>query len=216
MSAVHHSLMRSAQPAPSTRAGSSNGVRKSVPLQQQTGCCNSLQAGASQWSMQTSPSTEEGSPPSQPLSSKHPVPEHGPARPHQHSSKLVPIKNLTFLPPIKPPQHHPRLCEHLCGSMKASDQGAVCENDGFLASGTRWGPECPVYPTALSSKCPTCQHSLSLFSTMSLSDPKRPQGPVSSKRDTAHCSSFSMGRSPAPALRSTAAVGAHGPGCLFS
>lgn len=204
-----------------------------------------LQADASEWTVlsavQKTPShlllaekIEEEKTPSHPhhLFSKYSVSENRPTKPQKHShrpnSTVVPIKNIKFLPPIKSPHLNSKFGGQLCSGKKASEGEALHEN-GFMfdkkseTGGTRGSPvantEFPTYSAALMSKYHTCQHNLNLFSTVSVSVPKRYRAPISSKPDTVHCSSYSMGKSLTPALHSTAAVGAQGhlqPSCLFS
>lgn len=147
--------------------------------------------------------------------SKYGVPESRPTKPQKHrpSNTVIPIKNFTFLPPIKS-QH---LNLQKAGGKKAPE-GETAEESCFVFDkksgmrGTRADPiaEPPAYSTALASKYRTCQHNPHphLFSTVSVSIPKRYQVPLSSKADTVHRSSYSVGRSLTQALHTGAAAGA--------
>lgn len=128
------------------------------------------------------------------------VSENRPTKPPKHSrrpnSTVVPIKNFTFLPPIKSPHLNPRFAGQLC----------VTRGAGLDAVANI---EFSTYSAALTSKYQPGQHNLSLFSPGSVSVPKRLQVPVP-KPDK-----YSLGRS----LHSTTAAGAQGqmqPGYLFS
>lgn len=220
----------------------SNSFKNAVLSKQQTGCWSNtaaaaLQADASEWTVLSAVQKtashllldakieEENAPYC--LSSKYSVSENRPTKPQKHShrpnSTVVPIKNFTFLPPIKSPHLNPKFGGQLCNVKKASEGEDFHEN-GFTSDtksetrGTRLDPVAntvPTYSAALTSKYKTCQHNLNLFSSASVSVPKRYQVPMSSKPDTVHCTSYSMGKS----LQSTTAVGAQGhmhPSYMFS
>lgn len=151
------------------------------------------------------------------LPSKYSVAENRPTKPQKHSHRpkntVVPIKNFTFLPPIKSPHLNPQR-----GSGKRAPEGEAMEDSCFMfdkKSGTRGtrvdpvaNPELPTYSAALTSKYRTCQHNPHLFSAVSVSIPKRYQVPMSPKPDTENRTSFSMGKSLTQALHSGTAVGA--------
>lgn len=233
-----------------SHTGPSNSFKKNSSLNQQMGCWSNtavaaLQADASEWTVlhavQKTAShllleerLKEENTHLQPhyLSSKYSVSENRPAKPQKHNhrpnSTVVPIKNFTFLPPIKSPHLNPKLGGQLCNDKKATEDEALLEN-GLMCDkknemrGPRVDPvantEFSTYSAALTSKYQTCQHNLNLFSAVNVSVPKRFQVPMSSKRDTVHCTSYSMGKSITPALHSTTAVGAQGhmhPSYLFS
>lgn len=221
----------------------SNSFKNAMLLKQQAGCSSNtavadLQADASEWTVLSAvqktashllldAKIEEENTPYY-LSSKYSVSENRPTKPQKHSrrpnSTVVPIKNFTFLPPIKSPHLNPKFGGQLCNVKKASEGEAFDENCFTCAMrsetrGTRADPvantEFSTYSAALTSKYQTCQHNLHLFSSVSVSVPKRYQVPMSSKPDTVHCTSYSMGKS----LHSTTAVGAQShmhPSYLFS
>ncbi|XP_031169959.1 uncharacterized protein LOC116060511 isoform X2 [Sander lucioperca] len=146
--------------------------------------------------------------------------ENRPTKPEKHrhrpNNTVVPIKNFTFLPPIKSPHLSPQKVIQLC-SGKTAPEGEPIEENGFMfdkKNGTRGtrvdpiaNPELPAYSAALTSKYRACQHNLHLFSAVRVSIPKRYQVPMSSKPDTLHCSSYSMGKSLTQALHSNTAAG---------
>lgn len=116
---------------------------------------------------------------------KHQKPNH---RPH---NAVLPIKNFTFLPPIASLHLNPQRV----GGKRAAEGETMDENCFIfdLKGGARGTRTEPV--ANLTSKYRTCQHDPHLFSAASMSLHKRCQVPVSSRRDTAHHTSFSMGRS---------------------
>ncbi|XP_031615418.1 uncharacterized protein LOC116335795 [Oreochromis aureus] len=69
------------------------------------------------------------------LSSKYSVPENKPAKPRKHShrpnNRVVPIKNFTFLPPIKPPHLIAKASDHLCRHKKTPEK-QTSEKNCFL------------------------------------------------------------------------------------
>ena len=116
---------------------------------------------------------------------KHQKPSH---RPH---NAVLPIKNFTFLPPISSLRLNP---QRVGGKRVA--EGETIEENCFifdLKSGTRGTRLEPV--ANLTSRYGTCRHDPHLFSAASISLHKRCQVPVSSRRDTAHHTSFSVGKS---------------------
>ncbi|KAF1392941.1 hypothetical protein PFLUV_G00033250 [Perca fluviatilis] len=147
--------------------------------------------------------------------------ENRPTKPEKHrhrpNNTVVPIKNFTFLPPIKSPHLSPQKVIQLC-SGKTAPGGEPIEENGFMfdkKSGTRGtrvdpiaNPELPTYSAALTSKYRACQHNLHLFSAVHVSIPKRYQVPMSSKPDTLHRASYSTGKSLTQALHSNTAAGA--------
>ncbi|XP_008292980.1 uncharacterized protein C16orf46 homolog [Stegastes partitus] len=167
---------------------------------------------------------EEGTP-LQPrhLPSKYSVSEntHTKAQKHSHrpNNTVVPIRNFTFLPPIKAPHLNPRVYGHLCRPKKAAE-GETSEESCFVLdkkSGTRRADaaatsDLPVYSAALTSKHQTCQHNPQFLSAVSVSVPKRYQVPASPKPDTVHRASYSMSKS---LSRAIAQPHMH-PSCLFS
>ncbi|XP_040008022.1 uncharacterized protein LOC120803526 [Xiphias gladius] len=166
------------------------------------------------------------------LSSKYSVSDNRPTKPQKHSHRpnntVVPIKNFTFLPPIKSPHLSPKVGGQLCSGKKASEAETLEENCFMFdkkseTRGTRVDPaantELPSDSAALTSKYRTCQHNPHLFSAISVSVPKRYQVPVSSKSDTVHRRGYSMGKSLTQALHASTAAGALAhmqPSCLFS
>ncbi|XP_029311819.1 uncharacterized protein LOC115024428 [Cottoperca gobio] len=133
---------------------------------------------------------------------------------HRPNNMMVPITNLTFLPPILPAHLNPqKVCGHSCSGKKAP-QGETMEENCLMfdkKSGTRGtrvdsiaNPELPTYSAALSSKYRTCQHNPYLFSAASVST----QVPASSKPDTVHGTSYSTGKSLTQDLHSSTAAGA--------
>ncbi|KAI3377841.1 hypothetical protein L3Q82_008978 [Scortum barcoo] len=154
------------------------------------------------------------------LSSKCPVSENRPTKPPKHSHRpsntVVPIKNFTFLPPIESPHLNPQRGSGQICSGKTAPEGENTEEACFVfdkksvARGTRAdpvaNPELAAYAAALTSKYRTCQHNPDLFSAVSRSIPKRYQVTVSSKPDTVHCTTFSMGKSLTQALQSGTAT----------
>lgn len=69
------------------------------------------------------------------LSSEYSVPENKPAKPRKHShrpnNRVVPIKNFTFLPPIKPPHLIAKASDHLCRDKKTPEK-QTSEKNCFL------------------------------------------------------------------------------------
>ncbi|XP_060897269.1 uncharacterized protein C16orf46 homolog [Labrus mixtus] len=107
------------------------------------------------------------------FSTKHSVFDNRPSKPQKHShrptSTVVPIKNFTFLPPIKPPQRN---------SGNRASEGETTEENIFpfdnksRTRGTRMdtvaNPELPTYSAGLTSKYRTCQHNPHMFSAVSV------------------------------------------------
>lgn len=133
---------------------------------------------------------------------------------HRANNTVVP-KHFTFLPLIEIPHLNPlRVSGQICSGKKAP-KGETIEENCFMfdkKSGTKGtrvdrvvNQELPTYSAGLTSKFQMCQHNPHLFSALSVSIPNRYQGPVSSKRDTAHRTSFSMGKR---AFHSRTAAGA--------
>ncbi|KAK5873876.1 hypothetical protein PBY51_018878 [Eleginops maclovinus] len=156
------------------------------------------------------------------LPSKHPENRH--TKPQKHRQRpnnmVVPIKNFTFLPPIISPHlNSPKVSGRTCSCKKAPEGEITEENFSMFdkRSGTSRSrmdrvanPELPANSAALTSKYRTCQHKPHLFSAVSVSIPRRYQVPVSSKPDTAHRTSYSMGKSLTKALHpGTAGAQAH-------
>lgn len=166
-----------------------------------------------------------------PLSLKYPVSENRPTKPQKHSHRpnntVVPIKNFTFLPPIISPHlNTQRASGQLCSGKKAPE-GETLEENCYMfdkKSGTRGSrvdsnSELPNHIANLTSKHRTCQHNHYLLSAGSVAIPKRYQVPMTSKPDTVHHTSYSVGRSLTQAIHSSTAVGAQAhmhPNCLFS
>ncbi|XP_056235450.1 uncharacterized protein LOC130171450 [Seriola aureovittata] len=239
-----------------SHAGSHNNLKKSMPLNQQVGSWSNtpvaaLQPDASEWpvlgAMKKTTShlllkekmEAEGMLRGTPvqlhhLSLKYSVSENKPTKPqrvshsHRSNNTVVPIKNFTFLPPIKSPHQNPKVGGQLCSGRKASEGETLEENcfmfdDKSETRGTRVDPavntELPNYSAALTSKYRTCQHNPHLFSAVSVSVSKRYQVPISSKPDTVHHRRYSMGKSLTQALHTSTAAGAQAhmhPSCLFS
>ncbi|XP_018523496.1 uncharacterized protein si:ch73-103b9.2 [Lates calcarifer] len=237
-----------------SQADPQNIFKKSTALNQQVGSWSNtavavLQQDASAWqvlkAMQKTTShtfscdqkiEEEGmlrEIPLQPLhlSSKYSVSDTRLTKPQKHSHRpnntVVPIKNFTFLPPIKSPHLNPKASGQLCSGKKASE-GETLEENCFMCDkrsetrGTRVDPvantEPPNHSAALTSKYRTC-HNPHLFSAVSVSIPKRYQVPMSSKPDTVHHRSYSMGKSLTQALHASTTTGPQAhmlPSCLFS
>lgn len=165
------------------------------------------------------------------LSLKYTASDNRPTKPQKHNHRpnntVVPIKNFTFLPPIITTHLNPqRVSGQLCSGKKAPE-GETLEENCYMfdkKSGTRgsrvdYNPELPNYTASLTSKHRTCQHNHYFLSAGSVSIPKRYQVPVSSKPDTVHHNSYSVGRSLTQALHSSTAAGAQAhiqPNCLFS
>lgn len=133
---------------------------------------------------------------------------------HRPNNTVVP-KHLTFLPLIETPHLNPqRVSGQICSGKKAP-KGETIEENCFMfdkksgTKGIRVDPvvnqELPTYSAGLTSKFQMCQHNPHLLSVISVSIPNRYQGPMSSKRDTAHRTNFSMGKR---ALHSSTAAGA--------
>ncbi|XP_078106272.1 uncharacterized protein C16orf46 homolog [Sander vitreus] len=220
-----------------SHVGPHNCLKKSMQLNQHTGSWDNTDVAArpkdtSEWpvlkAMQKATSNllkekigEEGMLRETPLQPHH-LPskysENRPTKPEKHrhrpNNTVVPIKNFTFLPPIKSPHLSPQKVIQLC-SGKTPLEGEPIEENGFMfdkKNGTRVdpiaNPELPAYSAALTSKYRACQHNLHLFSAVRVSIPKRYQVPMSSKPDTLHRSSYSMGKSLTQALHSNTAAGA--------
>ncbi|XP_044047129.1 uncharacterized protein C16orf46 homolog [Siniperca chuatsi] len=214
-----------------SHVGQHNSFKKTMLLHQHPGSWSNtavaaLQKDASEWPVEEK--TEgEGTlrdTPLQPhhLSSKYFVSENRPTKPQKHShrpnSTVVPIKNFTFLPPIKSPHWNPqKVSVQLCSDKKAPD-GETIEENCFMfdkmsrTRGTRVdlvaNPELPTYSAALTSKYRSYQHNPHLFSAVSVSVPKRYQVPMSSKPDTVHHTNYSMCKRLTQALHSGNAAGA--------
>lgn len=235
-----------AEPRCELHAGPHNSFKKSTTLSQQTGSCGhtaaaALQPDAPEWPVVSAVQKnmshllldvkleEEGQP--HHLSSKYTTTENRPTKPQKHSHRpnntVVPIKNFTFLPPINSPNLNPhKISGQLCSGKRAPEGETLEENcymfdkkNGTRGSRVDSNPELPTYTAALTSKHRTCQHNHYLLSAGSVSIPKRYQVPMSSKPDTVHRTSYSVGKSLTQALHSstTAAAQAHmHPSCLFS
>lgn len=167
---------------------------------------------------------EEGTP-LQPrhLPSTYSVSENRPTKPQKHSNRpnntVVPIRNFTFLPPIKSPYLNSKVSGHPCRSKKAPG-GESSEENCFVLdkkSGTRRADtvansDPPIYSAALTSKHQTCQRNPQFLSAVSVSVPKRYQVPTPPKPDTVHRASYSMSKSLSHAI---AQPHMH-PSCMFS
>lgn len=119
---------------------------------------------------------------------------------HSTNNAMVPIKNFTFLPPIKLPQNHQ---QNISGY-----KHQVCETDSqcFLiidkinqvrqTKGDLVNTELPkdAYNEAVSSKYRTCQHNLNYYSAVSVSVPNRYHVAVSSKPETLHPTGYSVSK----------------------
>ncbi|KAI4830909.1 hypothetical protein KUCAC02_002510 [Chaenocephalus aceratus] len=134
---------------------------------------------------------------------------------HRPNNMVVPIKNFTFLPPIISQHQNPlKVTGQPCSGRKAPEGEIPEENVTMFdkKSGSRVdriaNPELPANSAALTTKYRTCQQKPHLFSSVSVSVPRRYQVPVSSKPDTVH--SYSMGKSLTQALHpGTAGAHAH-------
>ncbi|KAG8001497.1 hypothetical protein GBF38_007183 [Nibea albiflora] len=136
---------------------------------------------------------------------------------HRPSNSVVPIKNFTFLPPIKSPHLSPQRVSGQLFSGKKFPEGETIEEQCFMfdkMSSTRGkkadsasNPEPPSSSAGLTSKL-TCQHNPHLFSSVSVSIPKRYQVPLSSKRDPALRTNFPMGKNITQDLYPSPAAGA--------
>uniref|UniRef100_A0A2I4APC9 Uncharacterized protein C16orf46 homolog n=1 Tax=Austrofundulus limnaeus TaxID=52670 RepID=A0A2I4APC9_AUSLI len=133
-------------------------------------------------------------------SSQHSVPENRHTKPQTHSHKssneVVPIKKLTSLPPLQPPQINPKSSCHVCRSKKALDG----ENLDWK-SAARWtggnivaNQDPSIHSAALTPKYHTCQHNPHLFSALSVSLPKKNQL-LRSLPDTVHPTRYSLDKS---------------------
>ncbi|KAM7406215.1 hypothetical protein PAMP_000605 [Pampus punctatissimus] len=247
------SSVSNAEPRCELHVGSHNIFKKSMPLNQQMGSCSqtaveALQPDAPEWSVLSAMQKnmahllldkkieEEGALREtrlQPhhLSSKYPGSENRPTRPQKHSQRpnntVVPIKNFTFLPPIKSPQLNPEKASGQLCSGKKAPEGETLEENFYMfdkKSSTRGSrvdsnPELPTYTAAVTSKHRTCQHNHYLLSAGSVSIPSRYQVPMSSKADIERRTGYSVGKSLTQALHSSTAAGAQAhmhPSCLFS
>ncbi|XP_042358214.1 uncharacterized protein C16orf46 homolog [Plectropomus leopardus] len=214
-----------------------NSFKKSTPLNQITESWDNtaetaLKKDASKWpflnTMQKAASNlslkekteEEGTLTETPLQLHHLHSKYLDNRPtklqkhrNRPSNTVVPIKNFTFLPPIKSPHLN---CQKDSG--KKAPAGETIEEDYFMfdkKSGTKGtrvdpftDPELPLYSAALDSKYRTCPYNPHLFSALSVSIPKRYQVTTSSKPETVHHTSYSVGKSLTQALHSSTAAGA--------
>ncbi|XP_071344525.1 uncharacterized protein C16orf46 homolog [Trachinotus anak] len=235
-------------PSCESHADSHNNFKKSMPSNQRVGSwSNNALAALQPDAMQKTTSHplleekkgEKGmlrETPVQPhhLSSKCSVSENRSTKPqrashsHRPNNTVVPIKNFTFLPPIKSPHLNPKVSGQLCSGKKASE-GETFEENCFIldkkseTSGIRVDPavntELPNYSAALPSTYRTCQRNPHLFTAVSVSIPKRYEVRISSKPDTVHHRSYSMGKSLTQALQASTTAGAQAhmhPSCLFS
>ncbi|XP_029983825.1 uncharacterized protein C16orf46 homolog [Sphaeramia orbicularis] len=215
--------------------------KKSILLSQQMWSCGKSAASVLQPDVPVSPvlgampkilshftqedKTEEDETPRQQhhLSAKYSVLEDRPSKPQKHhrsSNTVVPIKNFTFLPPIKTPHmNFQRVSGQNCTGRKHLEADLMAENYYIFdkMSGIRGtNSELPKDTNnAMTSKYQTCQHSPHFFSAVSVSVPKRYQVAVSSKPETLHPTSYSMGKSLHFSTAGSAQVHMH-PSCLFS
>lgn len=187
------------------QAGPQNSSKKYMPLSQLTVSCSHTIAEARQpeWSVFNAMKNnlshllleekiEDGGTPLQPYHQPN-VPENRSSRPPKHTrrpnSKVLPIKNFIFLPPINSVQ---KAKGQLCSRMKAPED-ALEENCCTFdkRSDTRGlrlehvaDQEFPIYTSTLTAKYQTCQHHR--FSDVNVSLPKRHRVKMSSKPDIVH------------------------------
>ncbi|KAG7230212.1 hypothetical protein INR49_012345 [Caranx melampygus] len=192
-------------------AGSRNNLKKSTPLNEQVGSWSNTTVAALQTDASERPVLSALQKTTSHLSLEGKMKEHilretpvqlyhlstkqsesKPTKPqrdsHRPSNALVPIKNFTFLPPIKAPHLNPKICGQLSSGMKASE-GETFEENCFTfdkkseTRGTRADPagntELPNNSAALTSKNQTCQHNPQMLSALSVSVSKRYQEEVS-------------------------------------
>ncbi|XP_029950786.1 uncharacterized protein C16orf46 homolog [Salarias fasciatus] len=135
---------------------------------------------------------------------------------HRPSDTVVPITNFTFLPPIKSPELSPKVRRHLCRG-KSSERESFEKNCFTLHKkngkrGTRVDTlaqsDLYAHSTELSSRYQRNQ----FLSAIRASIPKRYQVPVSSKLETVHRTSYSMGKRISQAIAQPYIR----PSCLFS
>ncbi|CAJ1048807.1 uncharacterized protein LOC117810285 isoform X2 [Xyrichtys novacula] len=196
-------------------------VQKSKQLNQHTGSWNNtavvaLQKNTSDWPFTNTPqetiahlSLKEKVEQNEMLrevhhtSTKYSVVETRPSKPQKHSrrpnSTTIPIKNLTFLPPIKLPHLQSK---GIAGKKTVEEETKEENYFSFdfknLKRGSRVDPithlEPQVYSSALTSTYLTCPYNPHMFSAVSPLIPRRYQVPMSSKADTVHQASYSMGK----------------------
>lgn len=175
-----------------------NSSKKSILLSQQMWSCGKSAASALQADVPVSPvlvampkilshftledKTEEDEAPRQLhyLPAKYNVLDNRPSKPQKHhrsSKTVVPIKNFTFLPPIKPHMNFQRVRGQNCTGRKHLEADPMAENYYIFdkISGIRGSnSELPKDTNnAVTSKHRTCQHNPHLFSAVSVSVPKR-------------------------------------------
>nr|XP_020464431.1 uncharacterized protein LOC109965044 [Monopterus albus] len=224
-----------------SHAGPSNSFKKSTLLNQQMGSCHNaavaaLQPDTSQWSVLSvmqkieskrflnKKTEEEGTRRDTPLqlhhlSSNYSMSENRPTKPQKYSqrpnSALVPIKNITFLPPIKSPHLNLKDGGQLCICKKAPEGESLAGNcfdfdkkNGTLGTKVDHVPNTGLssYSAALTSKYWTCQDDLHLFSALSDSVPRNYQALVSSKPIMVDRTSVFMGKSLTEALHCSTAA----------
>ncbi|XP_078139058.1 uncharacterized protein C16orf46 homolog [Centroberyx gerrardi] len=155
------------------------------------------------------------------LASKYPMFKNRPARhnkqTHRPTNIVLSINSFTVLPPVKSPQLKPqKVSGQLCNDesavggetsqadsvISAKESGGV-ERGGETRADTVVNPEIAkdTYGATLTSKYCTCQHKHHLLSAFSVSIPKRYEVPLTSKADTVHRTSYSMGKHVTQALR---------------
>lgn len=154
-----------------SNTGSCDNFRKSTPLKEQTHVSGWPVLSALQ---KTTPHLRE-SPvqlyhlPTKQSESKATKAQRDSQRP---SNAVVPIKNFTFLPPIKAAHLNPKMCVQLSSK---SSEGQSFE-DNCETRGTRADPA----GSSNTSKYRTCQRNPHLFSALSVSISKKYQLPASS------------------------------------
>ncbi|XP_067447155.1 uncharacterized protein si:ch73-103b9.2 [Thunnus thynnus] len=142
-----------AEPRSELQVGPPNSLKKSIPLNQQTGTCSHTTAAAPQPNPPERPALgamqknmshllvdekieEEGALRETSLQPHHlpsKYPSNRPTKPQKHSHRsnntMVPIKNFTFLPPINSPHVNPqRVSGQLCSGKKAPEGETLEEN----------------------------------------------------------------------------------------
>ncbi|XP_029354927.1 uncharacterized protein C16orf46 homolog [Echeneis naucrates] len=165
------------------------------------------------------------------LSLKYSVSENRLTKPpratQRHNNTVVPIKNFTFLPPIKSPHLNPTASGQLYSGKKASE-GETSKENSFMSvksetTGTRVDStvhtEIRSNSVALNSKYCICQHNPHLFSAVTVNIPKMYKLPCSPKPDTVQHMRHSQGKNLRKIVNISPAASAHTrmhPSCLFS
>lgn len=205
---------------PFSQVDSSASIKKSMPLNQQAGTLSdtpvaAVQKDAPEWTALSAVSEtmsnlllggsreEENMLRETPSQSRLARVQKTSLRPE---NTVVPIKNITFLPPLAMPPLTPQRPSRLQAfSCKKASEGETKEEISFTfdkKSGmkrTRVQPainrELPAHAAGLASKFQICQHNPH-FSVLNVSVPNRLQMTSSSHQDTAHCTSILMGKRP--------------------